>query len=268
MQTSLISKSSIQQLEKRLSADELSFSSYRDLNTSQGLNELQEQATNSKELNEYENISTQQQLNKNFNSSSNITPSSYSESSLDVKSTTQSHDCLTRPNNTKKRVNIKADFLFEKNFKNSSTFTNYEDLESGDTSILNAELDRHPQFTDATISTIDSNYLTMTGTVKRGRKKGQSVDLQINISREELEKINTAALVAAVEQSSPKNLCCLCTASAGMHILILSLLCLPFVTLVTSSSMLLHNIFLHNIVNFTTIVHNIVKKAYALSQLF
>lgn len=78
------------------------------------------------------------------------------------------------------------------------------------------------------------NYLTMTGTIKRGKKKGQSVDVQLNISRDELEKINSAALMIQQEYETAQKSCCVCTLKSGMHILLLSLFSLPFVVLITS----------------------------------
>lgn len=159
-----------------------------------------------------------------------VTPRSYSEeSSLDAKSS-RSHDCLTT-RSTKKRVNIKTDFLLQRNQRNSPSSTNYDDLESGETSILNAELDKNSLERFNTIRT--DSYLTMTGTVKRGRKKGQSVDLQLNISREELEKIN-AAVVAVEQIQQQSNDYCVCSLTTGIHILVLSMVCLPFVAAYTS----------------------------------
>lgn len=52
------------------------------------------------------------------------------------------------------------------------------------------------------------------------------------MSREELEKINAVALAAEVTKT--QNLCCVCTPTTGFHVLLLSLMCLPFVILVTS----------------------------------
>lgn len=78
------------------------------------------------------------------------------------------------------------------------------------------------------------NYLTMTGTIKRGKKKGQSVDVQLNISRDELEKINSTALMIQQEHENSKKSCCVCSLKSGMHIFLLSLLSLPFVVLITS----------------------------------
>lgn len=78
------------------------------------------------------------------------------------------------------------------------------------------------------------NYLTMTGTIKRGKKKGQSVDVQLNISRDELEKINSTALMIQQEHEDSKKSCCVCSLKSGMHIFLLSLLSLPFVVLITS----------------------------------
>lgn len=78
------------------------------------------------------------------------------------------------------------------------------------------------------------NYLTMTGTIKRGKKKGQSVDVQLNMSRDELEKLNAATLIIQQELDNPKKSCCMCSLTSGMHILMLSLISFPFVMLVTS----------------------------------
>lgn len=78
------------------------------------------------------------------------------------------------------------------------------------------------------------NYLTMTGTIKRGKKKGQSLDVQLNISRDELEKINNAALLMQQQHEDSKKSCCMCSLTSGMHILLLSILSLPFVVIITS----------------------------------
>lgn len=204
--------------EKRLSADDSRLSLSRELNSIKVFNENEE--SNCNELQNFETASKE----------CNLTARSYSEeSSLDAKST-RSHDCLTT-RSTKKRVNYKTDFLLQRNQRHSPNSTNYDDLESGETSILNAELDKNSLDRYNTLRT--DNYLTMTGTVKRGRKKGQSVDLQLNISRDELEKINAA--VVAVEQIQQQNTnYCVCSLTAGVHILVLSIICLPFVAAYTS----------------------------------
>lgn len=169
-------------------------------------------------------------------SSSIATPSSYSESSLDGKSN-RSHDCLTSRSLSKKKVNIRTDFLYDRKHSPSIT-ANYDDLESGgETSGLNdADPERH--HSNSRYNTMSSvktdSYLTMTGTIKRGRKKGQSVDLQLNMSLDELERINVAALSAVANIATKRAGCFVCSRTMGLHILLLSFLCLPFVTLVTS----------------------------------
>lgn len=222
MNASLILKKS--NSEKRLSAaDDNRISLSRELNSIKVLNENEES-----NCNELQNFETMSQPSKEYGA--NITPRSYSEeSSLDAKSS-RSHDCLTT-RSTKKRVNIKTDFLLQRNQRNSPSSTNYDDLESGETSILNAELDKNSLDRFNTVRT--DSYLTMTGTVKRGRKKGQSVDLQLNISRDELEKIN-AAVVAVEQIQQQSNNYCVCSLTTGMHILVLSIICLPFVAAYTS----------------------------------
>ncbi|XP_053949439.1 uncharacterized protein LOC128857718 [Anastrepha ludens] len=190
--------------------------------TSQSIDNIYE---DDNELQNFESVS-QGTKSTNRHESTTVTPSSYSESSLDAKS----HDCLSNRSSSKKRVNIRTDPLHVRSQRESPEITNYEDLESGETSVLNADVHSLERYN--TRRSMDSNYLTMTGTIKRGRKKGQSLDLQINISREELEQIN--AVTAATQVNKQQNLCCTCTPKTGLHILILSLICLPFVTLVSS----------------------------------
>ncbi|XP_019543463.3 transmembrane protein 169 [Aedes albopictus] len=168
--------------------------------------------------------------------SSTVTPSSISESSLDRKSS-KSHELLTGSGKrSKKRVNIRTDVDEISSRQSPSAVCNYEDLESGETSVLNADMDQYSlDRYNSRRSMSPDNYLTLTGTIKRGRKKGQSMDVQLNISREELEQINKQALAAHEEVCRTKrNCCCQCTLRAGIHILLLSIICLPIVTLTTS----------------------------------
>ncbi|XP_058450715.1 transmembrane protein 169 [Malaya genurostris] len=167
--------------------------------------------------------------------SSTVTPSSISESSLDRKSS-KSHELLTGSGKrSKKRVNIRTDVDEISSRQSPSAICNYEDLESGETSVLNAEIDQYSldRYNSRNLQSPD-NYLTLTGTIKRGRKKGQSVDVQLNISREELEQINKQALAAHEEACRTKHSCCQCTLRAGIHILLLSVISFPFVALTTS----------------------------------
>ncbi|XP_037948378.1 uncharacterized protein LOC119686107 [Teleopsis dalmanni] len=164
--------------------------------------------------------------------SSTVTPTSFSESSLDVK-LSKSHDCLSNRSASKKRVNIHTDlptYQLRNSPRLSPEIANYEDVESGETSVLNIDMQSLERFN--TRRSMDSNYLTMTGTIKRGRKKGQNLDLQINISREELEQINATAI--ATEVKKKQNLCFTCSLNTGLHILLLSLVSLPFVTIISS----------------------------------
>ncbi|XP_030376125.1 uncharacterized protein LOC115625264 [Scaptodrosophila lebanonensis] len=191
-------------------------------------------AGNLNELQNFESISqyTKSTSQSQRHDSTTVTPSSccYSESSLDAKMA-KSHDCLSNPLSSKKRVNIRTADLPHVRSQPSPDIANYEDLESGETSVLNTydqSLERYQ-----TRKNIDGgNYLTMTGTVKRGRKKGQSIDLQINISREELEQLNANAMTHKSQKGT--NLCCVCSCGIGLHILLLSLLCLPFVVVISA----------------------------------
>ncbi|CAG2060495.1 unnamed protein product [Timema podura] len=73
--------------------------------------------------------------------------------------------------------------------------------------------------------------LTMTGTIKRGKKAGQSVDVRLNISREELEVLE--ATIAAQKHGSVSSRRLLCGLRRGPHIALWTVLCLPFVVAVS-----------------------------------
>lgn len=154
------------------------------------------------------------------------------DDSVNATPSTESDSLPTRQ--FKKRVNIQTNDLkpSKENLCSSSiSFENGRSTDSRATSPLNMASP-----SERSQSTAD-NYLTLTGTIKRGRKKGQAVDLQLNMSREELEKINAAALLIqqahdmSVEQHSG---CCGCSLTSGMHILMLSLISFPFVLVVSS----------------------------------
>lgn len=136
----------------------------------------------------------------------------------------------------KKRVNIltSVDYPSSKQQLCSSTISienadSTEDSnETNDVNLINSKMctlarNRSPD-----------KYLTMTGTIKRGKKKGQSLDVQLNISRDELEKINNTALMIQQERDESKKSCCMCSLTSGLHILLLSILSLPFVVIITS----------------------------------
>ncbi|XP_017032219.1 uncharacterized protein [Drosophila kikkawai] len=191
-------------------------------------------AGNLNELQNFESISQGTKSTSQRHESSTVTPSSccYSESSLDAK-LSKSQDCLSNRSSSKKRVNIRTSDLpgQARNQRSSPEIANYEDLESGETSVLNTydqSLERGYQARKEG----GGNYLTMTGTIKRGRKKGQSVDLQINISREELEQLNAHAMASDAQKGG--SLWCTCSCGTGLHILLISLLCLPFVTVISA----------------------------------
>lgn len=156
-------------------------------------------------------------------------PTSRSEDNLDIN---------RMPSDTarfKKRVNIltSVDHPSSKQKLCSSTISIEHDHadspeDSNETNLLNSK--------NSSLARTRSpdNYLTMTGTIKRGKKKGQCLDVQLNISRDELEKINSTALKIQQEHEDAKKSCCVCSVASGIHILLLSLLSLPFVVVITS----------------------------------
>lgn len=176
-------------------------------------------------MNLYENIS-QKPLR-----SSTVTPNScVSEESTSfdgiVRKSTKNQELLTGKSSGKKKVNIRTDLDIDyvnKDSKSPSVSHNYEDLESGETDENSLEFN--------TRKSID-NYLTMTGTIKRGKKLGQEFNVQLNISRDELEKINSFAVKKTEEQK--QGACCVCKLGVGFHVLCWSLFCFPFVVIISS----------------------------------
>lgn len=161
--------------------------------------------------------------------------------SLKAGATSRSEDNLDigrAPSDTarfKKRVNIltAADHPSSKQ-KLCSSSISIENDHADSTEDSNEANLLHSKNSSLARTRSPDNYLTMTGTIKRGKKKGQSVDVQLNISRDELEKINSTALMIQQEQENAKKSCCMCSLTSGMHILLLSILSLPFVVIITS----------------------------------
>lgn len=73
----------------------------------------------------------------------------------------------------------------------------------------------------ALIKPSSNGFLTVTGTIKRGKNKGESFDVHLKMNRDLLAKIERDA--EEKERSS-----CLCGLNRGLHIFILSVLCIPF----------------------------------------
>ncbi len=65
--------------------------------------------------------------------------------------------------------------------------------------------------------------ITMTGTIKRGHKSGQSVEVQLQMSQEELNKLNRSFI-----EDDKKADDCIWGIRKGMHILIFSMCFIPF----------------------------------------
>lgn len=69
------------------------------------------------------------------------------------------------------------------------------------------------------IGDADEQVVTFTGTVKRGQCQGQQVKIQLEMTDDELTKLN---------QSDSENSGCVCSDDRGPHIVLLSILFIPF----------------------------------------
>lgn len=142
---------------------------------------------------------------------------SHSEQSLNMD---LFHDTMeTKKSKAKKKVNI---------------CTDREDGEEEDTSsnIETVALRRGSETSDSVadhsgVSGSTDGCLTMTGTIKRGKKAGQSVDVRLNMSREELEVLEAVITAKRHNSASPSSWLS-CGPRKGPHVMIWTVLCLPF----------------------------------------
>ncbi|XP_072933235.1 uncharacterized protein [Epargyreus clarus] len=186
-------------------------------------------------------------LNSDNNESSSATPNSLSqtqsENSFEMGTLT---DSLKNSAKRKKRVNIVPGIV---------------ESEITDTEITALRNDSEGSISPA-CSFADSTkdgYLTMTGTIKRGKKKGQNVDVKLNISREELEIIE-AAIVADEYNKMDVSKCSLYN---GPHIFLFSLLCIPFVAIISAMySFYMGTMAWYNIFSFVTEEFSCIKKMF------
>lgn len=104
-------------------------------------------------------------------------------------------------------------------------------------------------------STSMDKCLTMTGTIKRGKKAGQNLDVRLNISREELEVLE--ANIAAKESQS----WALCGFTKGPHIFLWTVLCFPVATIISSIySFYICTLMWYNIFTYVTEEKNLIYR--------
>lgn len=77
------------------------------------------------------------------------------------------------------------------------------------------------------------HYVTMTGTIKRGKKKGTTMDMKVNISREELDEIESSIKDHKANDDDDD---CFFSASKGPHVLVMSLALVPIVFVVSAAN--------------------------------
>lgn len=147
---------------------------------------------------------------------------SQSEQSLDMELI---HETVgTKKEKAKKKVNI---------------CTDREDVEEEDaaSNVETVALRRGSETSDSVadnsgVSGSTDGCLTMTGTIKRGKKAGQSVDVRLNMSREELEVLE-AVIAAKRRNSTSPSSWFTCGPRKGPHITMWTALCLPFAVAVS-----------------------------------
>lgn len=183
-------------------------------------------------------------LNVENNESSSATPNSLSqtqsENSFEMGNLS---DSLKNSARRKKKVNITSGTL---------------EPENTDTEVTALRIDSEESMSvDSTLDSSKDGYLTMTGTIKRGKKKGQSVDVKLNISREELEIIE-AAIVAEEYNKMDISKCSLYN---GPHIFLFTLICIPFVALISGAySFYIGTMAWYNIFNYIAEEMSVCKK--------
>ena len=159
-------------------------------------------------------IKENHQIEVQENEPISLTSLSQSDQSLEFDSS------MKRTRKAKKKVNICTD----------------EDDDS--VTVETAALRRHSETSDSvadhsamSVSTGDG-CLTVTGTIKRGKKAGQSVDVRLNMSREELEQLEAA--ITSSKRNSISAGRCPCSLRSGPHITLWTFICLPIAFLISS----------------------------------
>lgn len=75
---------------------------------------------------------------------------------------------------------------------------------------------------------LDSRYVTLTGTITRGKKKGQLVDIHVTLTEKELQEL-TKPKESSKETTSEGRKACQMGADRGPHVVLWTLVCLPVV---------------------------------------
>ncbi|GFY38536.1 transmembrane protein 169 [Trichonephila inaurata madagascariensis] len=83
----------------------------------------------------------------------------------------------------------------------------------------------------SSIGSCGGSFVTMTGTVKRGRKKGQTMDMKVQMSREELDELEHSILSQQIEDDDR----CFFGVRKGPHVLTLSLILVPVVLILSAA---------------------------------
>ncbi|KAI8497133.1 hypothetical protein Bbelb_250820 [Branchiostoma belcheri] len=102
------------------------------------------------------------------------------------------------------------------------------------------------------LNQIHSNYrtVTLTGTITRGKKRGQMVDIQLDLTDKEIAELSTISEEKEEEENTPKD-DCIWGINKGIHIFIWSALCFPVVFVIAFfvafyyGTITWYNIFLH-----------------------
>ncbi|XP_070592943.1 transmembrane protein 169 isoform X2 [Erythrolamprus reginae] len=75
---------------------------------------------------------------------------------------------------------------------------------------------------------LDSRYVTLTGTITRGKKKGQMVDIHVTLTDKELQELARSKELPKTEMPERKKACEV-GMDKGPHVLLWSLACLPII---------------------------------------
>ena len=81
-----------------------------------------------------------------------------------------------------------------------------------------------------------TRHVTMTGTITRGKKRGQSVDVELDLTEQELTQLSIPherSQSHAIQMPNQENIQtksgCICSLNAGLHIIFFGIILMPFV---------------------------------------
>ncbi|XP_051839552.1 transmembrane protein 169 [Antechinus flavipes] len=130
----------------------------------------------------------------------------------------------------KKKKESRPESIIVYRLENEKAEEEQEEYEEGERSV-EEEGDRflgHPMAEGLWNIPQDSRYVTLTGTITRGKKKGQMVDIHVTLTEKELQELTKSKELANDAAPEGKKTCQI-GADRGPHVVLWTVVCLPVI---------------------------------------